>query len=421
MKDIKPGISFLDINGCGADVSSFSLFDNTHQNSKATISLLAMPPLFDAHVHSRDPGFTYKEDLESFKNAALHGGFSGAAMMPNTSPVCDCESVLEDVMSRANLDGASGPFLFGSKTSFLQLCAVTKGQKGKEICDLEYLSSLGAGGFSDDGRPVEDDGIMKEAMKRAFALGKTISSHCEVLSLAAGGCMNQGEFSAKLGLKGIPNSSEYLMIERDIRLAAETDTRIHIAHVSTKEGFELIRKAKKSGIGVTCETCPHYFIFNDSLPEKMGSYAKMNPPLRSEADRIAVLEAVCDGTCDAIVTDHAPHSPEDKHRGEDLKTQLERSSFGVIGIETSFAASYTHLVKTGLISLGRLFELMCTGPRKLFGAKTDESRVALFDLESPFTVDRTTLHSKSENCVFDGCTLFGKCVGYGTVKRRDAQ
>ncbi|MEA4832117.1 MAG: dihydroorotase [Oscillospiraceae bacterium] len=379
-------------------------------------SIRVVPALFDAHIHTRDPGYTYKEDIYSAAQAALYGGFSDVAAMPNTKPACDSPEIIADICKRAE----------ALPVNLHQIACVTVGSAGEKLCDLELLAAAGASGFSDDGKPIQRDDIMESALKTAFALGLPLISHCECPELVYGGVINKGIISEKLGLPGISNDSEYEMIKRHIALASKTDTAVHIAHVSTKEGFTLIREAKKAGIGVTCETCPHYFFFNEAEVYERGTYAKMNPPLRSEADRLAAIEAICDGTVDIIVTDHAPHTDSEKRIGDrDLSSALRTAPFGVIGLESSFAAAYTALVKSGYITFTRLICLMSDFPRRLFGIKPlnldSGCRVALFDTENEFVYTASHGKSKSHNSVFEGVSLFGRPVGYAFGKKINNQ
>ncbi len=360
-----------------------------------------IPKLCDLHVHLRDPGFTHKEDIETGTRAALHGGVGTLVTMPNTNPVADTPETIKYIIEKANKYGFS---------KVLPCGCITKGQKSMELCDYSALKDAGAVAFSDDGRPVTDASLMRQALTEVKKVGLFIISHAEELSLAGGGCINAGEISKKLGVKGIPNSAEDICTARDIILAGETNSKIHIAHVSSAGSVEIIRKAKALGISVTAETCPHYFCFTDSLVESCGTNAKMNPPLRTEKDRLAIIEGLLDGTIDCISTDHAPHTEEEKSKG------LENSPMGICGIETSFSASYTALVKSGILSLKKLTELMCFNPLKILSIDAKEyttiteNNFFFAEITTSYTITKDFFLSKGKNSPFIGKSLFGKII-----------
>lgn len=360
-----------------------------------------VPSLFDFHCHTREPGFEYKEDISTCISAARHGGYSGFLAMPNTKPVCDSAEILKYIYSKR------GDF------QLCQSAAITKGQKDEELTDMYALAQAGAMAFTDDGCPVENSALMKKALLTAKELKLPVISHCEIRSLFKG-AVNEGEVSKKLGVVGIPNSAEDIMIARDILLAGETGSHVHIAHVSTASGIEMIRLAKKYGINVTCETCPHYFTLTEEAVLEKGAMAKMSPPLRSEKDRSEILRAIADGTVDLISTDHAPHSDEDKGAGLDMKEAVTVAAKGIVGLESAFALSYTNLVKSGLISQKKLVELLVINPRRFLSLEVPKIAVGekadFFEvrLDTPFVFKKEDLHSKSKNTPFDGMTLYGK-------------
>ncbi|MGN0459914.1 MAG: dihydroorotase [Ruminococcus sp.] len=361
--------------------------------------LVAMPGLVDLHVHLRDPGQTDKEDIVSGTNAAAAGGVTSLLCMPNTDPTIDNAGVISYILDKAK-NCKSRVYVAGS---------ITKGLKGREATDLLSLRKAGAIGLSDDGRPVLDPNIMAEAMKNAPKLGMTVVAHCEDLSLAEGGKINEGKMSEKLGIKGIPNDAENNGTEREIILAEKTDSPVHICHVSTKESVELIRKAKKRGVKVTAETAPHYFTLTEDILENENADCRMNPPLRTEEDRKAIIEGLLDGTIDCIATDHAPHTEEDK-------ADFVKAPNGSIGMETSLAVTLTQLYHNGKFSLLDIAGLMSTAPANILkinagtiktGADAD---IAIVDVNKTWTVDREKLHGKSKNTPFHGMELKGKVV-----------
>lgn len=350
--------------------------------------LVVMPSLFDMHVHFRDPGFTHKEDVLTGCAAALAGGVSGVVCMPNTKPPIDSRETVDYIVSKAEPTGVS----------VYPAGCVTKGMLGKELYDH---SSIGVRIISDDGRPVENAELLRQAMLGSNKNGILIASHCEDLNIINGGIVNDGEVSAELGLKGMNRASEDSITAREIAVAMSADARIHICHVSTVGSLDFIREAKARGVKVTCETCPHYFMYTDEKIRSLDADYRMNPPLRTEADRAAVEKAVLDGTIDCIVTDHAPHAAEEK-------ADFRKAPNGVVGLETSLAAMLTHFYHTGKLSLSRISEMMSAEPRKLLGLpvtkveKGAKADLILVDTEKEWVVEPEKLHSKSHNTVFKG-------------------
>ena len=350
------------------------------------------PGFCDVHVHFREPGFSYKETILTGSMAAAAGGVTSVCAMPNLDPVPDSLEHLSAELEAIKKAGLIDVFPYGS---------ITVGEKGEELADLDAMAPYVCA-FSDDGRGVQSEGMMREAMKRAKALGKMIAAHCEVNDLLKGGYIHDGGYARAHGHRGICSESEWAQIARDVRLSKETGCPYHVCHISTKESVDIIRKAKAEGVDVTCETGPHYLIMDDSWLQEDGRF-KMNPPIRSAEDRDALIEGIKDGTIDMIITDHAPHSAEEKARG------LEKSAFGVVGLETSFSACYTHLVKTGIITLERLAELMITRPRERFGLPLDPRDLSVWDLDEKFTVDPSRFLSKGRATPFEGMELYGAC------------
>ena len=361
--------------------------------------LSAFPALCDIHVHFRDPGFTYKEDVVSGCHAAAAGGFTAVACMPNTKPVCDSVEIADYITKKAEPTGVK----------VYPVCAVTKGMNGAEAADYDEYVKAGIKMISDDGRPVENAEMMRSALEKTNENGLLVASHCEDLAIISGGIMNKGKISEKLGVKGMDRASEDSITAREIALADSCGARIHICHVSTKGSIGIIRDAKKRGIRVTCETAPHYFMYTDDKLLARDADFRMNPPLREKADVKAVLEGVFDGTVDCIVTDHAPHSPEEK-------ANFLKAPNGVVGLETSFAASYTALCKKAGLSVTKLVTLMSAAPRRLIGipeAKIEKGAKAEFmiaDLNREWTVEPKKFASKSRNSVFKGEKLTGKVL-----------
>lgn len=374
--------------------------------------LYAAPALVDLHVHLREPGFEHKEDIASGTLAAAAGGFGSVVAMPNTKPVTDNPETLNYVLDRAAKVGSCRVF---------PAAAITVGQAGRVPVDFKALHEAGAVAFSDDGHPVADSGVMYEAMKICARHDYLIITHPEELSLC-GVTINEGRISKRLGLKGTPNIAEDLMIARDIMLAEVTGCRLHVAHISTEGGMRLVREAKARGVRVTCETCPHYFTLTDEDVLYHGPDAKMNPPLRSRADRDAVIAAIADGTVDCITTDHAPHAEREKYpRGKgiipDDGSLVDGKAFseapnGIIGLQTSFALGMTFLVEAGHITLERLFELMAVNPAGIIGREASlragaDADIVVFSPDENFVLSRSLLRSKSSNTPFMGLPLRG--------------
>ena len=350
------------------------------------------PGFCDVHVHFREPGFSYKETMESGSRASARGGYTAVCTMPNLNPVPDCAAHLQQQLDIIENSACIHVYPYGS---------ITIGEKGEVLADLEAMAP-NAIAFSDDGRGVQDDAMMREAMLRAKALGKMIVAHCEVNALLRGGYIHDGRYAAEHGHRGICSESEWAQIARDLELVRETGCAYHVCHISTKESVELIRKAKAEGLDVTCETGPHYLVMDDAWLQEEGCF-KMNPPLRDASDREALLQGILDGTIDMIATDHAPHSAEEKSRG------LEKSAFGVVGIETAFPILYTYLVKPGILSMDRLVELLVVAPRKRFGIGLG-CDYSIWDLSAAYTVDPADFLSMGKSSPFTGWTVNGKCL-----------
>ena len=350
------------------------------------------PGFCDVHVHFREPGFSYKETMETGSAAAAHGGYTAVCTMPNLKPVPDSEENLRAQTDRIRDGACIHVYPYG---------AITVGQMGKALSDMENMAAS-AIAFSDDGRGVQSEDLMREAMLRAKALNKMIVAHCEVNDLLHGGYIHDGIYARSHGHKGICSESEYAQIERDLRLAKETGCAYHVCHISTKESVELIRAAKADGVDVTCETAPHYLVLDENDLREDGRF-KMNPPLRSTADKEALLAGILDGTIDMIATDHAPHSAEEKSRG------LAGSAFGIVGLETAFSVMYTHLVKKNILSLDQLITLMAIAPRNRFGIPlgTDFS---VWDLSAEWVVRPEEFLSMGRATPFAGDILQGKCL-----------
>ena len=354
--------------------------------------------LVDLHVHLREPGFSSKETIATGTAAAAHGGFTTVCAMPNLEPAPD---------SLENLRRETEIIERDAVVKVLPYATITRRRAGREIVDFTALKPYVAA-FSDDGSGVQDDGMMLAAMRAAAANDCIIAAHCEVNSLLHGGYIHDGAYAAAHGHKGISSESEWRQIERDIRLAEQTGCRYHVCHISTKESVALIRDAKRSGVRITCETGPHYLTMCDADLREEGRF-KMNPPIRSAADRDALIEGAQDGTIDVIATDHAPHTAEEKSRG------LAGSAMGVAGLETSFAVIYTKLVMAGIISPERMIELMAEAPRRIFAlggglAAGEKADIAVFDLDNEFTVDPATFLSKGRSTPFEGWRLHGQTI-----------
>ena len=353
---------------------------------------IIVPGLCDVHVHFREPGFSYKETLASGSAAAAHGGYTAVCTMPNLDPVPDSAEHLQ-----VQLDAIKR----GAAIKVLPYGAITVGEKGEKLADMEAMSDKVCA-FSDDGKGVQNDEMMREAMTAAKRLGKIIAAHCEDNSLLFGGYIHDGEYAKAHGHRGISSASEYKQIERDLRLAEETGCAYHVCHISTKESVELIRQAKAHGVNVTCETAPHYLVLCDEDMQEDGRF-KMNPPLRSREDKKALIEGIKDGTIDMIATDHAPHSAEEKGRG------LEKSLMGVVGLETAFPVLYTELVMKNIITLDRLVELMSFKPKERFGIDTNND-FAVFDISEAYKIDPKDFLSMGRATPFAGREVFGRCL-----------
>ena len=379
-------VSIGDRISCPADAVSIDLH-------KAVL----FPGFVDVHVHLREPGFSYKETIRTGTLAAAHGGFAHVAAMPNLDPVPDCAAALAVQRAIIEKDALVHVHPYG---------AISIGEKGERLADLEGLAP-GVIAFSDDGRGVQSESLMREAMMQCRRLGKILAAHCEDNSLLHGGYIHDGAYARAHGHRGICSESEWGPIARDLRLAEQTGCAYHVCHVSTKESVALIRAAKRRGVDVTCETAPHYLTFTDEDLQEDGRF-KMNPPLRAREDRDALIEGLLDGTIDMLVTDHAPHSREEKARG------LEKSAMGVVGLETSFAASYTALVQTGILPLEKLVDLMHGAPMRRFGCGTELAEgqpadLTAFDLTKTYTVDPETFLTMGRATPFAGRALTGVC------------
>ena len=350
------------------------------------------PGFCDVHVHFREPGFSYKETIATGSKAAAKGGYTSVCTMPNLDPVPDSLEHLKEQTDIIERDAV---------IEVLPYAAITVGEKGEELVDMESLSDKVIA-FSDDGRGVQSEEMMREAMFRAKALGKMIVAHCEVNELLRGGYIHDGDYAKEHGHRGICSESEWQQIARDLKLAKETGCAYHVCHISTKESVDIIRKAKAEGVDVTCETGPHYLVMDDSDLREEGRF-KMNPPLRGKEDREALIEGIKDGTIDMIATDHAPHSAEEKSRG------LEKSPFGITGIETCFPVVYTKLVKTGIITLEKAMDLLVFNARKRFGIKLGND-FTVWDLNALEKVEPEKFLSMGKATPFEGWELFGKCV-----------
>lgn len=359
--------------------------------------LVAAPGLVDMHVHLRDPGQTYKEDIISGCKAAAAGGVTSLLAMPNTDPTVDNADTVEYIINKSK----------NADAKVYVAASITKGLKSEEPTDLKELKEAGAVALSDDGRPVENTKILIDAMKKAPEIGLKITAHCESLPIANGGIINEGEISRKLGVVGIPASAEDCGAQREIAYAEAFNVPVHICHVSTKNSVAMIRDAKKRGVKVTCETAPHYFSFTEQELLRRDADFRMNPPLRREDDRKAIIEGLRDGTIDAVATDHAPHSPEEK---DDFESAMN----GSIGMETSLSAGITNLVKPGFLSISDLIRKMSCNPANILNIKAGTlvdgaaADIVLFNMNESYFVDVSKLHGKSKNCPFKDRELFGK-------------
>ena len=376
------------------DGASVSRFDFSVIPSDAIVfdNVAVFPGFCDVHVHFREPGFSYKETMESGVRSAAAGGYTAVCTMPNLSPTPD---------SRENLDVQLAAIRRAGTITVIPYGTITKGEAGEELSDMADIAP-DVIGFSDDGRGVQSAETMQKAMLLAKSLGKPIVAHCEDNSLLRGGYIHDGEYAAAHGHRGICSESEWGPIARDIELVKKTGCKYHVCHVSTKESVDIIRKAKKEGVDITCETGPHYLTLDDSCLMEDGRF-KMNPPLRGKEDREALVRGLLDGTVDMIATDHAPHSAEEKSRG------LEKSMMGVVGLETAFPVLYTGLVKTGVITLSELVRAMSEKPRERFGITADAG-FTVFDLSDEYEINPERFLSKGRSTPFAGQKVFAKCL-----------
>ncbi|MBQ7294710.1 MAG: dihydroorotase [Clostridia bacterium] len=356
------------------------------------------PGFADVHVHLREPGFSYKETIKTGTLASAHGGYTAVCSMPNLKPVPDSEENLKQQLDIIERDACIDVYPYG---------AITVEQKGEKLSEMDAMAK-NIIAFSDDGRGVQSDELMEKAMLKAKALGKMIVAHCEVNDLLRGGYIHDGEYAAAHGHRGICSESEWAQIKRDLELVEKTGCSYHVCHISAKESVELIRQAKAKGLDVTCETGPHYLILDDSNLQEEGRF-KMNPPLRSEEDRLALIEGIKDGTIDMIATDHAPHSAEEKGKG------LEKSLMGIVGIETAFPLLYTYLVEKGVITLEKLIALLSDNPRKRFGLpggtnEGDKADFTVIDLNEEYTINSEAFYSMGKATPFEGWKVKGKII-----------
>ncbi len=364
--------------------------------SPATVAdgrnICILPGFADVHVHLREPGFSYKETIRTGSLAAARGGYTAVCPMPNLDPVPDTLDTLRQELALIERDAAIRVIPYG---------AITKGQKGDVLADMDAMAPYVCA-FSDDGHGVQSGEMMLAAMEKAKALGKLIVAHCEENDLLFGGYIHDGEYAREHGHKGICAESEWIPIARDAVFAEKTGCGYHVCHVSSAESVEIIRRAKARGVDITCETGPHYLVMNDTMLREEGRF-KMNPPIRSERDRQALIEGILDGTVDMIATDHAPHSAEEKSRG------LAGSAMGVVGLETAFPVLYTELVKPGILPLSKLVELLAENPRRRFGL-ADEDDFTVFDLDAEYTIDPAEFQTMGRATPFEGKSVFGRCL-----------
>lgn len=392
MQKINAKLTGFDNFSAAADAAAEFLISNKQFNSS---KYNVFPGFCDVHVHFREPGFSYKETILSGSSAAAHGGYTAVCTMPNLKPVPDCAENLKVQTEMIKAVDLINIYPYG---------AITVGQLGERLSDMENISK-DVIAFSDDGRGVQSEQLMKEAMLKAKALNKIIVAHCEDNSLLCGGYIHKGVYAETHGHRGICSESEWGPIKRDLKLVKETGCSYHVCHISCKESVDLIRQAKAEGLDVTCETAPHYLLLDENDLIENGKF-KMNPPLRSKEDREALIKGIADGTIDMIATDHAPHSEEEKSRG------LEKSAFGVVGLETAFGVLYTGLVKKGIITLEKLIELMAINPRARFNIPIGDD-FTVWALDEKYTVDPDEFLSMGKATPFDKAEVYGKC--YVTV------
>lgn len=361
--------------------------------------LIVAPGLVDMHCHLREPGYEYKEDIETGTRSAAMGGFTSIACMPNTNPVVDNCAVVEYIINRAREAGVVNVYPIG---------AATKGLQGKELSEIGELKFAGVVAVSDDGRPVESPALMRNVMQYAAMFDTPVISHCEEMSLSEGGAMNEGAVATRLGLRGISRASEEVMVSRDAILAQAYNLPVHIAHVSTRGSVEIVRHAKSMGVPITCETCPHYFTLTEDAVVGFNTNAKMNPPLRTADDVAAIIEGLKDGTIDAIATDHAPHHTDEKN------VEFDLAANGIVGFETALGLGITYLVKPGHLTLSQLLEKMSGNPAEILGLNKGQLKtgkpadIVIFDPDKEWTVDPSNFQSKSKNSPFGGLTLNGR-------------
>ena len=383
-------VSINENDRLGVSVSSIlSREGHTALNSS---KYAVFPGFCDVHVHFREPGFSYKETIVSGSRASARGGYTAVCTMPNLNPVPDSVENLQQQLQLIDEGACIHVYPYG---------AITVGEKGEVLADLAGMAS-NVVGFSDDGRGVQNDDMMRAAMEKAKELNKMIVAHCEVNELLRGGYIHDGEYAKQHGHRGICSESEWVQIERDLKLVEEIGCSYHVCHISTKESVEIIRQAKARGVDVTCETGPHYLVMDDSMLQEEGRF-KMNPPLRSKEDREALIQGIIDGTIDMIATDHAPHSAEEKSKG------LEKSAFGVVGIETAFPICYTYLVKTGIITMEKLMDLLVWNPRERFTLPLGDD-FSIWDLDAEYRIDPAAFVSMGKATPFAGWTVQGKCL-----------
>jgi len=376
----------------GLGVSVSSVLSNPGIRALNIPEYAVFPGFCDVHVHFREPGFSYKETIVSGAYASARGGYTAVCTMPNLNPVPDSVENLGQQL-RLIEDGACiHVYPYG---------AITIGEKGEMLADLEGMAP-NVVAFSDDGRGVQNDDMMRAAMQKAKELGKMIVAHCEVNELLRGGYIHDGEYARTHGHRGICSESEWAQIDRDLKLVEQIGCKYHVCHISTKESVEIIRQAKARGVNVTCETGPHYLVMDDSYLQEEGRF-KMNPPLRSAEDRQALVEGIQDGTIDMIATDHAPHSAEEKSKG------LEKSAFGVVGIETAFPICYTYLVKTGIITMDKLMDLLVWNARQRFDIPLGND-FSVWDLNAEYEIDPADFVSMGKATPFQGWKVNGKCL-----------
>ena len=384
MKNLKT--EYMNVGSARSLAARFPVFNILSPDREYTV----LPGFCDVHVHFREPGFSYKETVYSGSLSAARGGYTAVCTMPNLNPVPDCLENLKQQTEIIKKDALIGVYPYAS---------ITKSQKGEELSDMEDLALFSIA-FSDDGKGVQRAEMMERAMEEAKKTNRLVVAHCEVNDLLKGGYIHDGAYAKAHGHKGICSESEWKQIERDLELCKKTGCKYHVCHISAKESVELIRQAKKAGVDVTCETAPHYLVLDENDLQEDGRF-KMNPPLRAKEDRLALFEGVLDGTVDLIATDHAPHSVEEKARG------LEKSAFGIVGLETAFPILYTRLVKEGIVSMEKLMELLVYNPRKRFGIPLKDDEFSVWDLNAQFSVDPAAFLSKGRATPFAGETLFG--------------